>query len=441
MGSRCSPPSQRTGPLSRAEPRQLRRLVVLAGLLTGIAGTALALLDHRQDRWTMAAGFSALVLLGELLRVQLPGDRDTSPVGGAAAIGYSLLLVHGTGAPAHHGVANVIAVVFGASVAAALIHFLLDRDPRLPDMARRLLNVAVLAAVFRLFLVDRLDMVRVGENSRSPILAMLVAVLIGGAVDVVIAAGLRSSRERARFGPSLRNEIRAQSSIGTAMAATGILMALAVPIMDLWALLVFCVPLLVTQFSFRRYASISATYRQTIRALSRVTEVGGYVEPGHARRVMDLSVGIGREYGLSDADLLELEYAALMHDIGQLSLTEPIPRGSTLTVAPSERRRIAQLGAEVIRTTGNLDRVAYVVEYQANAYRKMRETADVDVPLHARIIKAASAYDDLVTASREQRGPRAAWDALERLRMGMAYEYDPRVVEALTRVLEKKGEL
>ena len=55
--------------------------------------------------------------------------------------------------------------------------------------------------------------------------------------------------------------------------------------MGYWALPVFCVPLLLTQFSFRRYAAIRATYLQTIRSLSRVTEVGGYTETGHARRV------------------------------------------------------------------------------------------------------------------------------------------------------------
>ena len=40
-------------------------------------------------------------------------------------------------------------------------------------------------------------------------------------------------------------------------------------------------PLLLTQFSFRRYAAIRATSLQTIRALSRVTELGGSViHPG-----------------------------------------------------------------------------------------------------------------------------------------------------------------
>jgi hypothetical protein len=416
--------------------------VLLAGFGIGAGGLAVAVRDG-VPQLRVAVCFAVLVLAGELLRVNLPGDRDSSPIGGAAALAYSLLVVLDNDSPARHGVAAVLAVVFVASVASSLIHEALQRDARATDLARRILVTAAVAASFRLWLVSSpVAHIAVGRGGKpQPLLAMAVAASFGIAIDLVVSAAVDATRKRAPFAPILRNETTAQVPLAVATAATGILMALSVRVMGLWALLVFCVPLLVTQFSFRRFASISTTYRQTIRALSRVTEVGGYVEPGHARRVMTLSVAVGREFGLTDADLLDLEYAALMHDIGQLSLADSIPRGSTLTVAPSERRRIAELGAAVIRSTGTLDRVAHIVEAQASPYRKMRENADLDVPLAARIVKACSAYDDLVSASREARGTRASWDALERLRMGMAFEYDPRVVEALTRVLEKAGDL
>ena len=115
----------------------------------------------------------------------------------------------------------------------------------------------------------------------------------------------------------------------------------------IWALPVFAVPLLLTQFSFRRYATIEATYLQTIRSLSKVTEVGGYTETGHSRRVSRLAVTVGREMGLTERDLDDLEYAALMHDIGQLSLTDPIPGGATTMVAagrPAPDRRARRRG-------------------------------------------------------------------------------------------------
>ena len=184
-----------------------------------------------------------------------------------------------------------------------------------------------------------------------------------------------------RSSPCCATRSRAQVGIGSAIGATGALIALAATIMGSWALPVFVIPLLLTQFSFRRYAAIRASSLQTIRALSRVTELGGYTETGHSRRVSELSVAVGRELGMSDADLLDLEYAALMHDIGQLSLAEPIPGGATVVAAPADQRRIASLGADVIRETGVLDGVATIVEQQAEPYRRAHEVERPDVPL------------------------------------------------------------
>ena len=83
--------------------------------------------------------------------------------------------------------------------------------------------------------------------------------------------------------------------------------------------------------------------------------------------------------------------------------------------------------------TGVLDRVATIVERQAEPYR--RPHVDVPtVPIGSRIIRAVNAYDDLVGDNREQG---RALEALERLRLGMAYEYDPVVVESLSRVVAR----
>jgi response regulator RpfG family c-di-GMP phosphodiesterase len=195
---------------------------------------------------------------------------------------------------------------------------------------------------------------------------------------------------------------------------------------------VFSAPILVTQVAFRRFAGIRATYLQTVRALSQVTEVGGYVENGHSRRVSELAVQMGRELGMNEEALLELEYAALMHDIGQLSLRDPIPGGATVLASPSEQRRIAGLGANVIIETGVLNEVAEIVRRQSDPYRAV-EGATAP-PLASRVIKVANAYDDLVGASSDRDRSAAV---LERLRGDSAAEYDPTVVEALGHVVDR----
>ena len=252
-----------------------------------------------------------------------------------------------------------------------------------------------------------------------------------GYVGVVLtaAAGARGRADalRARFGVALWDEMRVQLPLGVAVAATAMLIAFAAEEMGLVALALFIAPLLVTQVAFRRYAGIRATYLQTVRALARVTEVGGYVEDGHAHRVGQLAVAVGRELGMSEPDLLELEYAALMHDIGQLSLADPIPGGATVLASPDDQRRIAELGASVIEEAGVLDRVAEIVRCQGWPWRG----PGGEPPVGSRIVRAANAFDDLVGASADSG---RVTTALERLRLDTATEYDPGVVEALSKV-------
>jgi HD domain len=414
-----------------------RALVAIVG-----AGSIVAAVATVMAGWVrpdIAVAFVALVAFGELLGVRLAGDRPSAPIASAAALGYAMLFDVG-GQPVAQSVAQVVTVTAAGCTLATLIRVVAGRRTRLPAVARRVVLAAVAATVFRLTAPDRLTTLHFAafkSQLRWVAFLMVAVVALATVIDFVIAAFVRARGRAASFGWTLRDEISATAALSAAVGATGVLTALATPSMQLYALPVFCIPLLMTQFAFRRYASIRTTYRQTIRSLSRVTEVGGYVEEGHAHRVSQLAIAIGRELGLTENDLLELEYAALLHDIGQLSLIDPIPGGSTLVVAPVERRRVAELGADVIKTTGVLDRVADIVARQADPYRRHREAPDDTLPIESRIIKAASAYDDLVGANPTAD---ANADALERLRLGMAYEYDPQVVETLTRVVARRLE-
>jgi len=142
---------------------------------------------------------------------------------------------------------------------------------------------------------------------------------------------------------------------------------------------------------------------------------------------------MGQDLGMSERDVLDLEYAALLHDIGQVSLAEPIPGGATVLAAPVDQRRIAHDGAEIVRQTGVLENVAVILEAQTTSYRQVRELGE-DLPLASRIIKVCNAYDDMA-GSHPTRARRSA--AMERIHLGLGYEYDHRVVDALVRALER----
>jgi response regulator RpfG family c-di-GMP phosphodiesterase len=261
----------------------------------------------------------------------------------------------------------------------------------------------------------------------------------------VLSALVRADEQRARFWVTFVDELRVQLPLGAAVGASALLIAFASEVMGLFGLAVFTAPLLVTQVAFRRYSGIRATYLQTVRALAKVTEIGGYVETGHSERVSRLAVAIGRELGIHEPQLLELEYAALMHDIGQLSLSDPIPGGATVLVSRDDQDRIAELGAEVIQQARVLGSVAEIVRRQNEPYRDVdfvptadqaAERGSPGPPISSRIIKAANAFDDLVGGSLD---PARATEAVHRLRLDTATEFDPRVVEALSRVVRRRS--
>jgi HD-GYP domain-containing protein (c-di-GMP phosphodiesterase class II) len=413
-------------------------VLVVPGILAGAAGLVVVVAaartatDFRDPRTAIA--FCIAIALGELVRITLPGDRESAPLGAALATAYAVLPDWGMGGT-RHSVAQVVTVTAIAVTVGVFPHVVAGRVVLLDSVARRILTVALAATLVRVPAVEDL-LTRPRDERWVAALVLVVVVAVTFAVDAVLSAAARTGREPAPFASVLRNELRAGTAIGSAIAATGVLIALAATVMGIAAIPVFAVPLLLAQFSFRRYATIRATYLQTIRSLSKVTEVGGYTERGHALRVARLAVSVGTDLGMSDADLLDLEYAALMHDLGQLSLADPIPGGATVVAAPEEQIRIARHGADVIRQAGVLDDVAEIVARQAEAYRSSAPSspsAPAPVPLASRIIRAVNAYDDLVgdavEASRRV-------DAIERLRLGV-HDYDPRVVQSLARVLAR----
>ncbi|MFJ3901016.1 HD-GYP domain-containing protein [Streptomyces sp. NPDC090025] len=399
--------------------------------LTGLGST----LWHGVEDPGNALAFGVLIAFGELARSRARADgepplldeprgREPAPLAAAGALAYALL-GQSAGSPTTHGVLQTVAVAFAAGLAGTVPHIARGRGPDPDHLARRILTVGFAALCFQPLyntgaLTDRLG------RGPSYALFLLLLLVLTALCDAVLGALLHRARTGHPYGPLLRDELRALPGIGSAVCATGTVMALGVAVAGLWALPVFAVPLLLAQVSFRRYAAVRTTSRQTIASLARATEIAGCTPAGHARRVAALSRAVGRELGLSGQELTVLEYAALMHDIGQLSLVDPVDGGATAALPEVRQRRIAQLGAAVVRQTGVPEAVARIVERQADPYREQ--------PLPARIVRTVNAYEELAAGSAG-----GGLGALERLRLGTARDHHPDVVESLARVLARGG--
>ncbi|MFA5785875.1 MAG: HD domain-containing protein [Actinomycetota bacterium] len=366
--------------------------------------------------------FLVFVFMGEFLGISLPGGRST-----AASLTFSLgfLLL-----PDRPSLGEVAAVALVAGMAAALVRSRTQGWRGLVDPARRALLLLAAAAAVQ-GVLGEIKVLPLGPD-RISALTVIGAVAVFLSADVCWRAVEEALPRSIPVLPRVADALKVLGPPYAALGAMGSLVALSYPTLGIWTLVLFLVPLFATRYSLERFSWIRTTYLQTIRTLSGLPEMSGYSEPGHSRRVAELSGEIARELGLSSAD--DLECAALMHDLGRLSLQEPAPSASQAT--PEQRRAVALVGAEIAGRSGHLHDVANFVRLSAEPYRQHTEGDDPAVPLEARIIKTASAFDDLVRPGGPGLTP---WDALARLHGDMAFEHDPRVVRVLTRTIEKRG--
>jgi hypothetical protein len=412
--------------------------VVVAGLVTTLAAVWTALDDvpdlGRSDLVYLSV-FLVAITLGETARLTILTGRETAPMSTAAALGLSLSAVRGPAEPPM-GAAVIVATICVGMIAGTLILRVVNDTVRWADTAARILGAAVAPLIYRHATFDGQTLLSwqdTWDDQRWFVgVVMLVVGTVAMLVDLTLEAAVRAGRDHAPLVPAVLDEIRSAAGLATALVASGALIALAELAIGVAALPLFLFPLVLTYFAVQRYATIRMTYRQTIGALSSLTELAGYTGTQHAQRVTDTSVAVGRDLGMGQRELTDLEYAALLHDLGQIALREPIPQGATVMAAPADQQRIAHDGAEIVRSTGVLDNVATILEAQTTPYRQVREFGQ-ELPMASRIIKVANAYDDLVGAG-------GAHDdrAMERIHLGLGYEYDPRVVDSLTRVLERR---
>lgn len=411
-------------------------LMAIAGMLILAALAHTTISSKEAIDWQAALGFGGFIAFGELLRLALPGGREAAPIAMVGAMSYALLLGINYGKihyvdhlrypflPAQQQSLLVIAVAAVGMTVGALPHIAAGRPAGLTGMCTRLIAVACVAFIFRPIAAD----VRQWHWYLA-MLVMIVLVVFGWLVDTTIVAVIRADDIGSRFSVALVDEIRLQWLLGAAVGASVLISVFGAQVIGMAELAVFVGPLLVTQLAFRRYAGIRATYLQTVRSLSRVTEVAGYVEEGHSQRVSRLAVAIGRVLGMTEPDLLALEYAALMHDIGQLSLRDPIPGGATMLAAPADQQRIAELGADIIAEAGVLDDVAELVRCQS-----WPALGDPAPPRGSMIIRVANAFDDMVGGAVDRERSNAA---IDRMRLAPE-EYDGEIVAALAEVAGRR---
>jgi putative nucleotidyltransferase with HDIG domain len=191
----------------------------------------------------------------------------------------------------------------------------------------------------------------------------------------------------------------------------------------------------------RRHSEATRLHRRELtRALARTMDARDPGNQDHLRRVHRLCLGVAKGLGMSETELETLSSAALLHDIGKVSVPESIlTKPGRLT--PQEMRRMERhpvVGAEIVQALPFRQSLAPVVRHHHERWdgRGYPDGLKRDaIPLGARILSTVDCYDALTT-DRPYRKALTHREAAAFLSRESGSMFDPGVVDALLDYLE-----
>lgn len=264
------------------------------------------------------------------------------------------------------------------------------------------------------------------------LLPLMVTALIGATANVLFAAAGNAARRAKPFGDVLRS-VKWVVPAQVTMAAVGFLLAHAMAA-NVAALPLFIFPLLIARQFYQSYNALDHAYYETVRSLVLVLEAKDQYTKGHSERVATYAIRLAEGLGLPAGQLSDLARAALLHDIGKLSVPGAILRKETPLVQSEwqaiEGHPIA--GAEMIERIPALRKLSQIV---AQHHERLDGSGypsglvEPDICPMARILAIADAYDAMTTA-RPYRAAVNEAAALQELRRCAGSQFDPQFVEA-----------
>jgi len=201
-----------------------------------------------------------------------------------------------------------------------------------------------------------------------------------------------------------------------------------------WVALLSLLPAALAYGSMKRRIQLT---RETVRAVERMADEVDARDPytfEHSQRVATYSKAIGRELGLSVAEIELVELSAKVHDIGKIRIPDAILlKPGRLT---DDERRVMdthpRLGFEILSQFSAYEKVLELVlthheRYDGRGYPN--STVGRRLMLVAQVIPVADSLDAMTT-TRAYRGARS-WDsAMNELRRGAGTQWNPKVVDA-----------
>ena len=172
----------------------------------------------------------------------------------------------------------------------------------------------------------------------------------------------------------------------------------------------------------------------TIRALAAAIDEKDPYTRGHSERVNRYAVAIAKRMGLSNPDVRDVMIGALLHDVGKIGIEDAILRKpSALTNEEFQiMKRHPEKGSHIMASIPQMNRIIGGIRNHHERWGGGGYPDDLkgeQIPLIARIVQVADAFDAITTDRPYQRAMRFE-AAVARIRELTGIVFDPKVVDA-----------
>jgi len=267
----------------------------------------------------------------------------------------------------------------------------------------------------------------------------LFCLLLAGGVDYSVNSYLTSMIVAIRGNKPIRQVwSRDQSAIAIpelSLTPLGWLMAVLFTQPTGWLLtVVFLTPLLATRVAYNRYAETRQHFLETISTLANAVDARDTYTHGHSNRVSRIAAALARRMGLPEKTIESIEWAGTLHDIGKIGIRDNILlKQSHLT--EGERKLMNEhpiIGANILSPSAQLRDEAPIVRahhewFNGSGYPD--GLAGEDIPLGARLMAVADAYEAMTAARPYRKVPLTHEEAVAQLVAYAGTQFDPDVVE------------
>lgn len=186
---------------------------------------------------------------------------------------------------------------------------------------------------------------------------------------------------------------------------------------------------------------LESSYLDTVKMLVNFLDKKDEYTKGHCERVTKFTVAIGQALNLSDLDILNLEFAALLHDIGKLALPdEIINKEGKLSMQEYEIVKMhPAVGYELIDDISFLDvskKILLQHHERIDGKGYPLGLTDDQIDIKAKILSIADAYDAM-TSSRPYRQDGLPKElAISQLKLCTGSQFDKDIVDVFIKLLK-----